>query len=111
MKRQSPAAIWHADCAERDNFECKALHHDERCKGGYQVIHHVVYRSHLVDEAKWLTENGISLSEHCHDLAHKTHNATLPQARLTAAVDAVNAVQGKMPGQRVPYFYRKGIAS
>ena len=111
VPKLSKAAQWWTDCMERDNFECQAMRHDRRCRGGAQHAHHIVYRAHLVDAALWLTPNGISLSDHCHALAHATHNAIISEPRLIAAVDAVNAVQGEMPGQRVRYFMKKGIAS
>lgn len=110
MRKPSPGSVFHQGVMERDNYACRALHHDKRCNGRAEHAHHCVYRAHLTDPALWLLDNGIALSEYCQTLAHRTHNGNLPKARLIAAVDAVNAIQGEMPGQHVPYFFRKNIA-
>jgi hypothetical protein len=111
LSKPSAGSRWHLAVFERDGFQCRAEHHDRRCNSRPSEAHHIVYKVHLIDATTWLLENGIALSEHCHALAHRTHNANISEARLIAAVDAVNVVQGDDPAFRRPYFCSKGFAT
>jgi hypothetical protein len=100
---------WHRHVFGDSGYLCQAETHDPRCDGFPTEAHHIVYRSHLVDEAMWLSANGIALNQYCHMLAHASHNANIADVRLRRAVDAVNAVQGHRPEFRRPHFFDKGL--
>jgi hypothetical protein len=100
---------WHAAVFAASDYLCQAETHAPGCNGFPTEAHHIVYRAHLTESALWVFENGAALSLQCHQLAHASHNANLADDRLMTAVDAVNAIQGDMPGQRVPYFFKKAV--
>ena len=109
-KHGGAGSVWHAAVFSDSAYICQAETHHPACDGFPTEAHHIVYRAHLTKPALWLRANGIALSTPCHQLAHASHNANLHDARLVAAVNAVNAVQGDRPEFRRPHFYAKGLA-
>ena len=111
--KRSAGSQWHADVFTAADYICCAETHDPRCDGFADHAHHIVYKWRCTAPARYLFANGIALSEHCHQLAHASHGASLSQARLDRAVAAVNAVQGNDPAYpefRIPPFHFKGLA-
>lgn len=98
---------WHDAVFQRDGSMCQAVKHDPRCHGRAEHAHHIVYRSHLAKRSHWIVENGVAVSDVCHQLAHKTHNGCLNMDRCNAAVVAVNVTEEI----KVPKFAKKGFAA
>ena len=110
-KHGGAGSEWHRAVFSDSSYICQAETHAPDCDGFPTEAHHLVYRAHLIKEALWIRANGIALSATCHRLAHASHNANLADARLVAAVNAVNAVQGSDPSRpefRVRHFFAKG---
>ena len=101
------AGEWAQACRERDGYECKALDHDPRCRGAVEQVHHLVYKSHLTPETRWIVENGLSLSQVCHAKAHATHNASVGLTRANEAVKAVNIILVARGLTKIPPFRKK----
>ena len=110
MTKRNAASQWHADVFTAADYICCAEVHDPRCDGFADHAHHLVYKAHLRDEARYLFANGLAVSTVCHALCHASHNANVSQARLDRAVAAVNKVQGHIPGFRIQPFFRKGLS-
>jgi hypothetical protein len=87
------ASEWRQFCIERDNYSCQAEKHHPNCAAGPLVVHHAVYRSHLSPRSTWVCENGVTLADACHKLAHATHNVSLGLKRANECVVAVNCLE------------------
>ena len=98
---------WAEVCAERDGYRCASETHDARCNGQRECTHHLVLKQHLPDEARYVLENGLSLSQICHMLAHSTHNASAGLKRANEAVKAVNVLICARGLTKIPPFRKK----
>lgn len=88
----TPNARWSIAVRDRDHGLCCAERHDPRCRLIGHHGHHIVFRSHAPAFTHFtVLSNGVWVSNYCHDLAHKTHNATISTERKIAAVNAINA--------------------
>lgn len=91
-------ARWSIAVRDRDGNICRAHIHDPRCRGIGEHPHHIYYKSHIPAALYWVVDNGIWLSLLCHDLAHKTHNASIPAAyRRRASVTMRKTISETFP--------------
>lgn len=88
----TPNAKWSLAVCEEDHGFCAARLHDPRCRGIGHHAHHMNYKSRIPKYCYWIVKNGIWLSIWCHDLAHRTNNASLPVERVNIGTREVNAV-------------------
>ena len=84
----TPNAKWSLRVCEAYGGRCGARIHDPRCRLIGEHAHHINYKRHIPAPLHFtVVENGIWLSLLCHDLAHDTHNDSLPpRARHIASV-------------------------
>lgn len=87
------AGEWREAVMERDSYRCQAVKHDSRCRYRAEHAHHIVYKSTLCERSHWIIENGIALSDVCHQLAHAEKNRNLDLSRCNVAVAAVNCTE------------------